>query len=121
MGNNPTISALLDVYGNVLTNKQRECLELYYNQDLSLAEISEHYNITRQGVRDFIERGKSCLLELEKKIKFLETLNQIQKNSEKIMHISTLLIDYNKKYCKSFSISRYTKQIHEIAQKIYDG
>lgn len=120
MGNNPTISALLDIYGNALTNKQQKCLELYYNQDLSLTEISEHYNITRQGVRDFIERGKSYLFELESKIKFLETLNKVQKNSERIIDISTLLLDYNQKHCGSSSISKYTKQIYKIAQEIYD-
>ena len=48
-------SILLDYYGMVLTEKQRNILTEYYNDDLSLAEIAENYGITRQGVRDAIK------------------------------------------------------------------
>ena len=49
-------SILLDYYGMVLTEKQRNILTEYYNDDLSLAEIAENYGITRQGVRDAIKQ-----------------------------------------------------------------
>ena len=52
-------SILLDYYGMVLTEKQRNILTEYYNDDLSLAEIAENYGITRQGVRDAIKHGRS--------------------------------------------------------------
>ena len=48
---------LFDFYGDILTEKQRKLFDLYYNDDLSLAEISEHVGITRQGVRDGILRA----------------------------------------------------------------
>ena len=48
------MSLLFDFYGETLTEKQRELFDLYYNEDLSLAEIAEHAGITRQGVRDSI-------------------------------------------------------------------
>ena len=48
---------LLDFYGEVLTQKQREMLRQYYNDDLSLSEIGENFGITRQGARDAIKHG----------------------------------------------------------------
>ena len=56
---------LLDFYGEVLTEKQREMLRQYYNDDLSLSEIGENFGITRQGARDAIKHGENALKELE--------------------------------------------------------
>ena len=61
---NLDISILLDHYGEMLTEKQREVIDLYYNQDLSLAEIAEQEGISRQGVRDNIKRAEAQLLEI---------------------------------------------------------
>lgn len=61
-------SILLDYYGMVLTEKQRNILTEYYNDDLSLAEIAENYGITRQGVRDAIKHGEATLTEMEEKL-----------------------------------------------------
>ena len=68
MAKNLEISYLLDFYGDVLTDKQREAMEEYYNADLSLAEIAEGLGITRQGVRDAVKRGEATLVELEETI-----------------------------------------------------
>lgn len=65
-------SVLLDYYSCMLTDKQRDVIDLYYNEDLSLSEIAEHENITRQGVRDSIKRGEQTMLELEEKFHFAE-------------------------------------------------
>ena len=59
---------LLDFYGEVLTEKQREMLRQYYNDDLSLSEIGENFGITRQGARDAIKHGENALKELEEKV-----------------------------------------------------
>ena len=73
---------LLDFYGEVLTQKQREMLRQYYNDDLSLSEIGENFGITRQGARDAIKHGETTLKELEEKVGFaaryrLEQLEQL--------------------------------------------
>lgn len=65
---NLEVCLLLDFYGQMLTEKQREIIDLYYNEDLSLAEIAAHMGITRQGVRDHIKRGEAALFEIEKKL-----------------------------------------------------
>ena len=61
---------LLDFYGEVLTDKQREMMSQYYHDDLSLSEIGENFGITRQGARDAIKHGENTLLELENKVGF---------------------------------------------------
>lgn len=78
MAKDLNISVLLDFYSAALTEKQREMIEMYYNQDLSLAEITEHVGITRQGVRDSIKRGEATLVDLEKKLGLAEWYRQVQ-------------------------------------------
>ena len=58
-------SMLLDFYGELLTSKQRECYDLHYNDDLSLAEIAEQLGISRQGVWDNIRRADATLRDIE--------------------------------------------------------
>ena len=81
---NYKISYLLDFYGNILTDKQKDTIDLYYNEDLSLAEIAEHVGITRQGVRDAIKRGEEILEEMEEKLGFAEKFGEYKKAFEKI-------------------------------------
>ena len=66
------IALLLDYYGGLLTPKQRDLVDLYYNEDLSLGEIAEEENITRQAVRDSIKRGEQALTEFENTLRFAE-------------------------------------------------
>jgi len=61
------LALLLDFYGGLLTEKQREYMELYYNEDFSLSEIAGLNGITPQGVRDVITRGETTLREVERK------------------------------------------------------
>ncbi len=72
------MTMLYDFYGDLLTDRQREFFDLYYNEDLSLAEIAEHYGITRQGVRDIIVRAEAALQEIEEKTGLIERYHTIQ-------------------------------------------
>jgi predicted DNA-binding protein YlxM (UPF0122 family) len=58
---------LYDFYGELLTDRQKEFFDLYYNEDLSLAEIAENAGISRQGVRDVIVRAEATMQEVEDK------------------------------------------------------
>ena len=74
------ISMLCDIYGKLLTEKQFEFINDYYNNDLSLSEIAENNNITRQAVRDIIKKGERKLFEYEEKLLFMKkTITQEQK------------------------------------------
>ena len=83
MPKNLYVSALLDVYGAFLNEKQRELCEYYYNDDLSLAEIAENVGITRQGVRDLIKRAEQTLVSLEEKCRYCERFLKLKELSVK--------------------------------------
>lgn len=78
------MALLFDFYGDMLTDRQKEFYDLYYNEDLSLAEIAENYNITRQGVRDVIVRAEGILSELEEKTGIIRRFQKMQRQLEEI-------------------------------------
>ena len=75
------ISALLDVYGEFLSEKQKRITEHYYNDDLSLSEIAENEDITRQGVNDLIKRAEAQLLSFEEKCHYCENFEKLKELS----------------------------------------
>lgn len=94
MEKNVKVSMLCQIYGKLLTKKQLSILEDYYNQDLSLSEIAENKNITRQAVRDIIKKGESKLFDLEEK---LGIMKRMFKQEEKIAIILTELTKIQEK------------------------
>lgn len=78
------MALLFDFYGDMLTDRQKEFYDLYYNEDLSLAEIAENYNITRQGVRDVIVRAEGILTELEDKTGIIKRFQKMQEQLDEI-------------------------------------
>lgn len=85
MDKNVKISILCDLYGKLLTKKQFEFLNDYYNNDLSLSEIAENKNITRQAVRDIIKKGEKKLFEYEEKLLFMKRMLNQEKKIEQIL------------------------------------
>lgn len=85
MEKNVKISMLNQIYGKLLTQKQNEIIDDYYNNDLSLSEIAENNQITRQAVRDILKKGEKKLFKYEEKLQFMKrTLNQ-EKRIEKVL------------------------------------
>ncbi|KAA8677072.1 putative DNA-binding protein [Clostridium sp. MT-14] len=79
------LSVLLDIYGELLTKKQRDVMELYYDEDLSLREIAEHTNTSRQAVYDIIKRCHKLLLEYEDKLHILKKRKNLEENKKSIL------------------------------------
>lgn len=102
MAKNLDITILIDIYGYMLTDKQKDALELYYFDDLSLAEIAENLGITRQGVRDSIKRGEETLIDLEEKLGYLKKIRKYDDFIRNLKEQTKLIIDE----CKTISFTR---------------
>lgn len=115
MAKNLEITLLLDFYGDMLTSKQREFLDYYYNDDLSLAEIAANVGITRQGVRDAIKRAECQLLDMEQRLGLAARFREVQKGLEEIMDCATKISAENRKSVLSREINDLTVRIKSIA------
>ncbi len=113
MAKNLQLSVLLDFYGDILTEKQKDVMELYYNEDLSLSEIAEHEHISRQGVRDSIKRGEETVLELEQKLKMAEKFNRMSGLFDEIKEKTEAIYQESSTY-------NYSKIITNTAREILD-
>lgn len=120
MGKDLTNSILLDIYGSMLTDKQRNVVELYYNEDLSLAEIAEHEGITRQGVRDSIKRGESLMKSMDENLKLLDKSYNLLELLKEIATLAEKIQEENNTYNYSREISQRVDEIIELAQRAKD-
>lgn len=91
MEKNVKVSMLLNIYGKLLTEKQYEFLDNYYNSDLSLSEIAENMNITRQAVRDNIKKGENKLFEFEEKLEIMKRAFERDKKINNVLSELTKL------------------------------
>lgn len=92
------ISMLLELYGKLLTKKQFEILDDYFNNDITLSEIAENQGITRQAVRDVIKKGERKLFEYEEKLLFMKKAqNQEQKIQKVLSELTKIETDYSDK------------------------
>lgn len=76
------IAALYDFYGALLTDKQKQCLEMHYLNDLSLSEIADEFMVSRQAVHDILRRAEQTLEEYETKLGLVGRYNEEQKTTQ---------------------------------------
>lgn len=88
------IALLYDFYGQLLTDKQMDIVDMYYNNDLSLGEISEQQGISRQGVYDSLKRAEKTLYDFEEK---LGLVSRFLKQKESMREITEMLDEILKK------------------------
>ena len=81
------MTLLYDYYGELLTERQRMCFDLKYNQDLSLAEIAQELGVSRQGVYDNIARAEALLINMEEKTGCVRRNLHSRKAAQKIYEI----------------------------------
>ncbi|MEG0769003.1 MAG: sigma factor-like helix-turn-helix DNA-binding protein [Ruthenibacterium sp.] len=121
MAKDLTVSYLLDFYGDALTEKQRDVMEQYYNDDLSLAEIATNFGITRQGVRDAVKRGEGTVRELEEKIGFAARYRSVQDGVRKLEQLARQIRFVNEgAYVKSTEIGQAADEMLRVIAKISD-
>ena len=82
------MAMLYDFYGDVLTDRQKEFYDLYYNEDLSLGEIAENYGITRQGVRDAIKHGEAALTDMEARLGYARRETALRAGLERLEQLT---------------------------------
>ena len=95
------MAMLYDFYGDLLTDRQKEFYDLYYNEDLSLAEIAENYGISRQGVRDVIVRAEAAMTDIEDKTHLIRRFFRMQDELTAIDAAADRLLDAVRQGCLS--------------------
>ncbi|MBQ2774584.1 MAG: YlxM family DNA-binding protein [Clostridia bacterium] len=120
MAKNLEIAVLLDFYGDMLTDKQRDFLGYYYNDDLSLSEIAENEGITRQGVRDAIKRAEAQLVDMENKLGFASKFDEISNGLNEIIECAGEIGDYNLRHSLSREVNDFTVKIKAIAMSLME-
>ena len=116
MAKNMEIALLFDFYGDMLTDKQRDVVELYYNDDLSLAEIAENEGITRQGVRDSIKRAESQLLEMEERLGLARRFREMREGLDSIRDAAREIQELNSRFGYSREIQERAERIEKLSQ-----
>ena len=97
---NLEIGYLLDFYGELLTERKRSVMDMYYNEDFSLAEIAAEIDISRQGVRDIIKKSEDELFFYEEKLGLAKKLKSVETTTSELLEMSSehsLPDDINKK------------------------
>ena len=100
------MTLLFDYYGELLTERQRMCFDLRHNQDLSLAEIAEELNVSRQGVHDNLSRAEALLMNMEEKTGCVRRDLQCRKAAREIILAAEQLANH-----ESETVSTLAKQI----------
>ncbi len=110
------MTLLFDFFGDLLTERQREFFDYYYNEDLSLGEIAENSGITRQGVRDIIVRARGTLKELEEKTGIVQRFLNMRAGILAVEEAAAEIESINRRQYDNERISALTEQIKLTAQ-----
>ncbi len=112
------MALLYDFYGDVLTDRQKEFYDLYYNEDLSLSEIAENYGISRQGVRDVIVRAEAALTELEDKTGIIRRFHVMQDQLKAVQADVEAIARRNRSEFRDDEIEALTGRISAVLDKL---
>ena len=114
------VQILLDFYGELLTEKQRETMLAYYEDDMSLGEIASQSGITRQGVRDSIKRGEEQLRGYEERLGLAARFRGTLESVAKIRALAEEIKDINSKTSLVVSINSKANEIIRTVEEIID-
>ena len=91
------ITLLFDYYGDLLTERQQMCFDLRHNQDLSLTEIAQELNVSRQGVHDNLSRAESLLRNMEEKTGCVSRDLACRRTAKDIAKMAKMLLSHDDK------------------------
>ena len=114
------MTMLFDFYGEVLTPRQKEFFDLYYNEDLSLAEIAENYGISRQGVRDVIVRAEAIMTDLEDKTGLMKRFMLMQQQVQAILDAAEKIQTVNYRQYDNPRLTELVELIHTETAALKD-
>ncbi|QNL43288.1 YlxM family DNA-binding protein [Oscillibacter hominis] len=109
------MTMLFDFYGELLTDRQKEFFDLYYNEDLSLSEIAENAGISRQGVRDVIVRAEAYMTEIEDKTGLIRRFLQMRQHLESIESAASEIRTINYRQYEDPRLQELSEQISVAA------
>jgi predicted DNA-binding protein YlxM (UPF0122 family) len=112
------MALLYDFYGDILTDRQKEFYDLYYNEDLSLSEIAENYGISRQGVRDVIVRAEATLTELEDKTGIIRRFHLMQDQLKEVLADVEAIARRNDAVGQDEEIEALTTRVKAVLDKL---
>ena len=112
------MAMLFDFYGDLLTDRQKEFYDLYYNEDLSLAEIGENYGITRQGVRDVIVRGEAYLEMVEEKTGLIKRFHTMQSQLDQVAQCADALKKRNAEAFDDPELEALAEELKRLAERM---
>ena len=99
------MTLLFDYYGDLLTERQRACLDLRFNQDLSLGEIAQELGVSRQGVYDNLSRAEALLKNMEEKTGCVHRALEARKAAKKILSYAEILASHSDETVSSLAAS----------------
>jgi uncharacterized protein len=109
------VSLLYDFYGSLLTDRQKEVMKLYHEENLSLSEIAEEFGISRQGVHDTLKNGEHALWEYENK---LGLVSKLEESKLDVKAIDELIENMLGQYQNDSSLTAQLTQIKEIINRL---
>ncbi len=118
MPKNMDIAWLFDFYGDMLTDKQRQVVTLYYEEDLSLAEIAENQHITRQGVRDSLKRAEAQMREMEERLELAGRFREMQAGLDAIYRAAQEIQSLNEQCGGPHEVEQRAERIIDLAQQL---
>lgn len=112
------MAMLFDFYGDLLTDRQKEFYDLYYNEDLSLAEIAENYDISRQGVRDIIVRAERTLEDVEEKTGLIRRYHQIRAAAASVNEACSAIRELNNSRIRNKELDALCDRLQAAAEEL---
>ena len=109
---------LFDFYGAMLTSRQQEIFDLYYNDDLSLSEISEQMRISRQAVRDSITRSKNLMNDFERRLGLVERFKKSSEAFRRINELAGELMELNRSEKRSVEFDLRLAEIYRLTRDV---